>query len=90
MSALVNDANMLVVALTDQGLDEQAASAVALLALVAGQDVEPAGGSDGTDGRSQSPARSPKTVSSRSMTLRHGTRASHPRPGGTARGHAFG
>lgn len=26
-------------------------SAVALLALVAGQDVEPAGGSDGTDGR---------------------------------------
>ena len=29
----------------------QAASAVALLALVAGQDVEPAEGSDGTDGR---------------------------------------
>ena len=28
-----------------------AASAVALLALVAGQDVEPAEGSDGTDGR---------------------------------------
>ena len=32
-------------------LDEQAASALALLALVAGQDVEPAEGSDGTDGR---------------------------------------
>jgi hypothetical protein len=32
-------------------LDESAASAVALLALVAGQDVEPAGGSDGRDGR---------------------------------------
>jgi DDE family transposase len=32
-------------------LDEPAASALALLALVAGQDVEPAGGSDGTDGR---------------------------------------
>jgi hypothetical protein len=51
VSALVNDANMLVVALRDQELDEQAASAVALLALVAGQDVEPAEGSDGTDGR---------------------------------------
>jgi len=32
-------------------LDEAAASALALLALVAGQDVEPAEGSDGTDGR---------------------------------------
>ena len=51
MSALVNDANMLVAALKDRELDEQAASAVALLALVAGQDVEPAEGSDGTDGR---------------------------------------
>ncbi len=51
VSALVNDANVLVVALRDRELDEQAASAVALLALVAGQDVEPAGGSDGTGGR---------------------------------------
>jgi hypothetical protein len=51
VSALVNDANVLVVALTGRELDEQAASAVALLALVAGQDVEPAEGSDGTDGR---------------------------------------
>jgi transposase len=51
VSALVNDANMLVAALEDRDLDEQAASAVALLALVAGQDVEPAEGSDGTDGR---------------------------------------
>jgi hypothetical protein len=31
--------------------DEQAQGALALLALVAGQDVEPAEGSDGTDGR---------------------------------------
>jgi hypothetical protein len=38
-------------ALTGGELDEQAASAVALLALVAGQDVEPAEGSDGMDGR---------------------------------------
>ena len=51
VSALVNDANALVAALQGQDLDEPAASAVALLALVAGQDVEPAEGSDGTDGR---------------------------------------
>ena len=51
MSALVNDANALVAALEGGDLDERAASAVALLALVAGQDVEPAEGSDGTDGR---------------------------------------
>ncbi len=51
VSALVNDANALVAALKDRDLDEQAAAAVGLLALVAGQDVEPAEGSDGTDGR---------------------------------------
>ncbi len=37
--------------LQDRDLDERAASALALLAMVAGQDVEPAEGSDGTDGR---------------------------------------
>jgi IS5 family transposase len=51
VSALVNDANALVAALQDRDLDERAASALALLALVAGQDVEPAEGSDGTGGR---------------------------------------
>ena len=51
VSALVNDANALVAALQDRDLDERAASALALLALVAGQDVEPAEGSNGTDGR---------------------------------------
>ncbi|HYA50355.1 MAG TPA: transposase, partial [Streptosporangiaceae bacterium] len=51
VSALVNDANALVASLDADGLDERAASALALLALVAGQDVEPAEGSDGTDGR---------------------------------------
>jgi hypothetical protein len=49
--ALVNDANTLVAAFGEAELDERAASAVALLALVAGQDVEPAEGSDGRDGR---------------------------------------
>jgi hypothetical protein len=52
VSALVNDANALLEALA--GIDEvegPVAAALALLALVAGQDVEPAEGSDGTDGR---------------------------------------
>jgi IS5 family transposase len=53
VSALVNDANALVAVFEGADLDEPAASAVALLALVAGQDVEPAEGSDGTDGRWQ-------------------------------------
>jgi hypothetical protein len=47
VSALVNDANALVAVLKDADLEEPAASAVALVALLAGQDVEPAGGSDG-------------------------------------------
>src|SRR5216684_3671662 len=51
VSALVNDANAVVAALQDSDLEERAASALALLALVAGQDVEPAAGSDGRDGR---------------------------------------
>jgi Transposase DDE domain/Transposase domain (DUF772) len=51
VSALVNDANQLVSTFTEVTLDEPAASALALLALVAGQDVEPAEGSDGRDGR---------------------------------------
>ena len=53
VSALVNDATALVAALQDRDLGERAGSALALLALVAGQDVEPAEGSDGTDGRWQ-------------------------------------
>ena len=51
VSALVNDANVVVAAFAGTDLDEAAAAALALLALVAGQDVEPAEGSDGTDGR---------------------------------------
>jgi hypothetical protein len=51
VSALVNDATELVAAFAGAELEEPAAAAVALLALVAGQDVEPAEGSDGTDGR---------------------------------------
>jgi len=51
VSALVNDALIVVDTFTSAKLDEPAEQALTLLALVAGQDVEPADGSDGTDGR---------------------------------------
>jgi hypothetical protein len=47
VSALVGDANAVVAAFAVAELDEPAAAALALLALVAGQDVEPAEGCDG-------------------------------------------
>jgi hypothetical protein len=51
VDALVSDGHRLLGHLPDTELEAKAAEAVALLALVAGQDVEPAEGSDGTDGR---------------------------------------
>jgi hypothetical protein len=51
VDALVSDAHRLLGHLPEQELDAKAGEAVALLALIAGQDVEPAEGSDGTDGR---------------------------------------
>ncbi|HZX07893.1 IS1182 family transposase, partial [Kribbella sp.] len=51
VDALVSDAHRLLGQLPDTELDSTAADAVALLALIAGQDVEPAEDSDGTDGR---------------------------------------
>jgi hypothetical protein len=51
VDALVGDAHRLLGHLPDIELGPKAAEAVALLALVAGQDVEPEDGSDGTDGR---------------------------------------
>ncbi|WP_406470572.1 IS1182 family transposase [Streptomyces sp. NBC_01615] len=51
IDALVTDALNLLGHLPEQQLGEQAADAVGLLALVAGQDVEPAEDSDGRDGR---------------------------------------
>lgn len=50
VDALVSDAHRVLGHLPDQELGPRAAEAVALLALVAGQDVEPVEGSDGTDG----------------------------------------
>lgn len=54
VTALVNDALALLGAVDLEAIEAaggRPAEAVALLALVAGQDVEPAEGSDGTDGR---------------------------------------
>lgn len=54
VSALVNDANAVLAVFADGDQDEAQESvraALALLGLVAGQDVEPTEGSDGTDGR---------------------------------------
>ena len=54
VSGLVNDALAVLAELAGPGArqrDAAAADALGLLALVAGQDVEPAEGSDGTDGR---------------------------------------
>jgi hypothetical protein len=51
VDALVGDAHRILGHLPDQELGPRAADAVGLLALVAGQDVEPAQDSDGTDGR---------------------------------------
>jgi hypothetical protein len=53
VDALVGDAHRLLGHLPDQQLGPRPAEAVALLALVAGQDVEPVEGGDGTDGRWQ-------------------------------------
>ena len=51
IDALVKDALAVLEVLVGWELDGPAADAVALLALIAGQDVEPADGSDGTDGK---------------------------------------
>src|SRR4051794_18127208 len=53
VDALVTDAHRLLGRLPEAQLGPRAAEAVALLALVAGQDVEPVEDSDGTDGRWQ-------------------------------------
>jgi IS5 family transposase len=51
VDALVGDAHRLLGHLPEVEFGPKAADALALLALVAGQDVEPVDGSDGTDGR---------------------------------------
>jgi len=51
VDGLVSDAHRVLGHLPEQELGPRAAEAVALLALIAGQDVEPVEGSDDTDGR---------------------------------------
>lgn len=51
VSKLVTDARALLASIGPAKLTDKQKETVALLALVAGQDVEPAEGSDGTDGR---------------------------------------
>ena len=51
VTALVNDALAVLAHLEGAELSDAQSEVVALLALVAGQDVEPAEGTDGTDGR---------------------------------------
>jgi hypothetical protein len=51
VDALVSDVHRLLGHLPEQELGPRGAEALALLALIAGQDVEPVEGSDGTDGR---------------------------------------
>ncbi len=51
VTALVTDALALLGALAAEGLEAKAHESYALLALIAGQDVEPADGSQGTHGR---------------------------------------
>jgi hypothetical protein len=81
VDALVSDAHRLLGHLPEQELEPAAAEAVGLLALVAGQDVEPAEGSDGTDGRWRiarkvSPERVISTVDPEARHA-HKTRARH-------------
>ena len=92
VSALVNDALALLAAVTDgleehggiESLAQEAAQAVALLALVAGQDVEPAEGSDGTDGRWRIARRTApdRVISTVDTDARHAHKTQHRRQDG--------
>lgn len=92
VSALVNDALALLAAVTDsleehggiESLGPEAAQAVALLALVAGQDVEPAEDSDGTDGRWRIARRTApdRVISTVDPDARHAHKTQHRRQDG--------
>ena len=86
VSALVNDANAVVAALHDRELEEREACAVALLALAAGQDVEPAEGSDGRDGRWRIARKvaEDRVISVNDPDARHTRKSQRPAATGTA------
>ena len=84
VDALVGDAHRLLGHLPEQELGPRAAEAVALLALVAGQDVEPVEGSDGTDGRWQIARRvaHDRVISTVDPDARHAHKTVHRRTDG--------
>src|SRR4051794_28825134 len=84
VDALVTDAHRLLGHLPEQQLAPRAAEAVALLALIAGQDVEPAEGSDGTDGRWQIAQRvaADRVISTVDPEARHAHKTVHRRTDG--------
>jgi len=84
VDALVSDAHRLLGHLPDQQLGPRAAEAVALLALVAGQDVEPAADGDGTDGRWRIARRvaEDRIVSTVDPDARHAHKSVHRRTDG--------
>jgi hypothetical protein len=88
VSALVSDALRLLDWVQDEdrleGLDEDGQQAVALLALVAGQDVEPAPGSDGSDGRWRIARRTApdRVISTVDPDARHAHKTQHRRQDG--------
>jgi Transposase DDE domain/Transposase domain (DUF772) len=84
VDALVGDAHRLLGHLPERDLGPQEAEAVALLALVAGQDVEPVEGSDGTDGRWQIARRvaHDRVISTVDPDARHAHKTVHHRRDG--------
>jgi hypothetical protein len=84
ISALVADAIALLAHLDVESLPEDQAQIVALLAVVAGQDVEPAEGSDGTDGRWRIARKVPydRVISTVDPETRHAHKTVHQRRNG--------
>jgi hypothetical protein len=84
VDALVGDAYRLLGHLPEQQLGPREAEAVTLLALIAGQDVEPAEDSDGTDGRWQIAHRvaEDRVISTVDPEARHAHKTVHRRTDG--------
>jgi IS5 family transposase len=84
VDGLVGDAHRLLGHLPEQELEPRAAEAVALLALIAGQDVEPVEGSDGTDGhwRIAQQVTADRVISTVDPDTRHAHKTVHRRQDG--------
>lgn len=84
VNALVDDAHRVLGHLPDQELGARAAEAMALLALIAGQDVESVADSDGTDGRWRIAQRvaPDRVISTVDTEARHAHKSVHRRQDG--------